>query len=140
MKGSAKPARSADRAEAGLSVAGRKAVATRHVQAAALSWGSFTRSVVVTVVVGTAHPSSSPAVSRWHPSPARRIAGGIEGSDAEERCEPAVWKEREPAVWKEPEPVVWKEPMMDERRSTDKGGAPNQPPTPEAATTANQRC
>jgi hypothetical protein len=56
-------------------------------------------------------------------------AGGIECSDAEERC-------YEPAVWKQREPTAWKEPMIDERRSSDKGGMPNKPAT-EAAETAN---
>jgi hypothetical protein len=42
-------------------------------------------------------------------------------------------------VWKEREPTVWKEPMIDERRSSDKGGTPNKPAT-ETAETTNMRC
>jgi hypothetical protein len=30
-------------------------------------------------------------------------------------------------VWKEGEPVAWEEPVMEKRRSSNKGGAPNKP-------------
>src|SRR6516162_586227 len=92
---------------------------------------------VVAAIVGIARPDSLPAENRRYPGPTRRIAGGVERSDTEERrYEPTVWKEREMAVKKEP--IVWEESAADERRSSGKAGMSNEAADAHSANAATE--